>query len=41
MLGNGLRYTQIYQANANQIRRPSLIFPNQILVVPQQGKATN
>lgn len=41
LLGNGLRYTQIYAANSTQIRNPSLIYPNQILVVPQGGKTTN
>jgi nucleoid-associated protein YgaU len=42
MLGNGQRYTQLYAANSTQIRNPSLIFPKQILVVPQGGaKATN
>lgn len=40
-LGNGLRYTQIYQANANKIRNPSLIYPNQILVMPQADKAAD
>ena len=34
MLGSGYRYTQIYAANTGQIRDPSLIYPNQILVVP-------
>lgn len=34
MFGSGMRYTQIYAANNGQIRNPSLIFPNQILVVP-------
>ncbi len=34
MLGSGYRYTQIYAANTGQIRDPSLIFPQQILVVP-------
>ena len=33
--GNGLRYTQIYAANANQIRNPRLIYPGQIFVLPQ------
>jgi len=41
LLGNGQRYTQIYAANQTQIRNPSLIFPNQILVMPQGGKAGN
>jgi nucleoid-associated protein YgaU len=34
LLGSGYRYTQIYAANSNQIRDPSLIYPYQILVVP-------
>jgi nucleoid-associated protein YgaU len=33
--GNGLRYTQIYSANASQIRDPRLIYPGQIFVVPK------
>lgn len=40
MLGNGQRYTQLYAANSTQIRKPSLIYPNQILVVPP-GVKTN
>ena len=32
--GQGIRYTQIYEANASQIRDPGLIFPGQVLVVP-------
>lgn len=32
--GRGIRYTVIYQANRNQIRDPSLIFPGQIFAVP-------
>jgi nucleoid-associated protein YgaU len=35
LYGNGLRYTQIYAANAGQIRNPSLIYPGQIFVLPQ------
>ena len=35
VLGQGMRYTQIYEANTAQIRNPRLIFPNQILVVPK------
>ncbi|MDB5649859.1 MAG: uncharacterized protein JWL62_1379 [Hyphomicrobiales bacterium] len=38
MLGSGFRYTQIYTANNSQIRDPSKIFPNQILVVPSATK---
>ena len=35
VLGQGLRYTQIYEANAAQIRDPNRIFPGQVLVTPQ------
>jgi nucleoid-associated protein YgaU len=35
LYGNGLRYTQIYAANASQIRNPRLIYPGQIFVLPQ------
>ena len=35
LYGNGLRYAQIYAANAGQIRNPSLIYPGQIFVLPQ------
>jgi nucleoid-associated protein YgaU len=35
LYGDGLRYTQIYAANAGQIRNPRLIYPGQIFVVPQ------
>ena len=34
ILGQGVRYTQIYEANVVQIRNPRLIYPNQIFVVP-------
>jgi nucleoid-associated protein YgaU len=34
--GEGMRYSQIYDANSAQIRNPNLIFPGQVLVVPQQ-----
>jgi len=34
MLGRGVRYTQIYDANTAQIRDPSLIYPGQVLVLP-------
>jgi len=33
--GNGVRYKQIYAANASQIRDPRLIYPGQIFVLPQ------
>jgi nucleoid-associated protein YgaU len=33
-LGDGMRYLQIYTANAAQMRSPHFIYPGQILVVP-------
>lgn len=36
--GEGIRYTQIYDANASQIRNPDLIYPGQVLVVPKQDE---
>jgi nucleoid-associated protein YgaU len=38
LLGDGVRYTQIYEANSQQIRNPNLIYPGQVFVVPQAGK---
>jgi hypothetical protein len=32
--GDGLRYTEIYQANRTQIRDPNLIYPGQVFAVP-------
>ena len=34
-LGQGVQYTVIYEANADQIRDPDLIYPGQIFMVPQ------
>ena len=34
ILGRGIRYTQIYEANTGQIRDPNKIWPGQIFVVP-------
>ena len=34
-LGEGLRYTVIYEANRDRIRDPDLIYPGQIFTVPQ------
>ncbi len=34
--GQGIRYTIIYQANAEQIRDPDLIYPGQIFVLPDE-----
>ena len=36
LLGRGTRYTQIYEANTSQIRDPSLIYPNQVFVMPNK-----
>ena len=32
--GEGLRYTEIYQANRKQIRDPDLIYPGQVFAIP-------
>lgn len=34
MLGSGLRYTVIYEANREQIKDPDLIYPGQVFAVP-------
>nr|WP_041756599.1 LysM peptidoglycan-binding domain-containing protein [Bradyrhizobium sp. ORS 278] len=34
LLGEGTRYAVIYQANREQIRRPDLIYPGQVFVLP-------
>ena len=33
--GQGVRFTTIYQANRDQIRDPSIIYPGQVFIVPQ------
>lgn len=33
--GDGLRYTDIFQANADQIRNPDLIYPGQVFGLPR------
>lgn len=33
-LGNGARYTEIYELNRDKIKNPSLIYPGQILTMP-------
>lgn len=35
LLGHGMRYTLIYEANASQIRDPDLIYPGQVFVMPK------
>jgi nucleoid-associated protein YgaU len=37
MLGRGGRYKKIYEANESQIRHPSLVFPGQIFVMPNNA----
>jgi nucleoid-associated protein YgaU len=32
--GQGIRYTDIFEANRDQIRDPNLIFPGQVFAVP-------
>ena len=36
MLGLGRKYTTIYAANKDQIRNPHLIFPGQVLAIPDE-----
>ncbi len=36
--GEGLRYTEIYQANTEQIRDPDLIYPGQIFALPDSAR---
>lgn len=36
--GDGLRYTEIYQANRTQIRDPNLIYPGQVFSVPTPSR---
>jgi nucleoid-associated protein YgaU len=36
--GKGVRYTEIYHANQEQIRNPNLIYPGQIFVLPSDLK---
>jgi len=36
--GNGLKWRDIYNANRNKIKRPDLIYPGWVLVVPNPTK---
>ena len=37
LYGKGVRYTMIFVANQDQIKDPSLIYPGQIFIVPEEG----
>lgn len=34
LLGNGARYTEIYDLNRDKIKNPNLIYPGQVLTIP-------
>ena len=38
--GKGIMYTVIYEANKDQIRKPSLIYPGQVFLTPEAAAAT-
>lgn len=40
LYGEGIQYTVIFQANADQIRDPDLIYPGQIFTVPERESGT-
>jgi nucleoid-associated protein YgaU len=40
LYGNGALWSQIYNANQNQIANPNLIFPNQVLNIPASSGGT-
>ena len=37
--GRGVRYTEIFEANQDQIRNPNLIYPGQVFVLPPDAEA--
>jgi nucleoid-associated protein YgaU len=37
--GRGIRYTEIFEANQDQIRNPNLIYPGQVFVLPPDQEA--
>lgn len=39
--GSGVRYTTLYSANEDQIRDPATVFPDQVLVVPDEDSLAN
>ncbi len=38
--GSGIRYTTIFEANRDQVRDPDLIYPGQVLKVPENQQGT-
>ena len=34
VVGNGSKYTVIYNANKDKIKNPNLIYPGQVLTIP-------
>lgn len=38
--GSGIRYTTIYEANANDISNPNLIFPGQVFSLPAESQTS-
>lgn len=38
--GEGIRYTTIFEANRDQVRNPNLIFPGQVLKVPENEEVS-
>lgn len=40
MYGSGVRYTEIYEANQEQIRNPNLIYPGQLFVLPADAQSS-
>lgn len=41
ILGRGIRYSTIYNANRSQIRDPNLIFPGQVFKIPEKMVGNN
>ncbi|MCG6122888.1 MAG: LysM peptidoglycan-binding domain-containing protein [Microvirga sp.] len=41
IFGRGVRYTEIFEANKDQIRNPNLIYPGQIFVLPGDAEAAD
>lgn len=39
--GSGMRYTTLYSANEDQIRDPATVFPDQVLIVPDEDSFAN